>query len=613
MIDPDTFILERSYQPQENEYLFADKQYLPCPDQNNGAYGNGMINFYLSELATSDRLADLYSSYIHVPLVMALQITGNTFAQTPSNAFAMSLKNGNHQLVHMMTITMNNNDIVQSATYHNLKINYEILSSYSDETVKNFGASTGFHGKDSTESWNYQGTSTSVGLGECNNQLIETRTLTTAPYTRSAPGTFVIDSGCGSYHNGNDGRKKRMLESTSFDPANIVGNGAARFTDAGKCDTVAKNYCVPLSTNATEIIYYINAILPCSMLHDFFRKCPLVKGAKIKITLFMNTQCYTKVSVPASVGANLGSDRVYGAVTANVSPYGVIPFQLSPLTTFQADGLAQGVSLTPVVAATAATFAAATLTASLGIGRSLFTINGAYQAHPTKSQCTFYAATYKLSPLQEERYFSSYSKKKILFNDHSCFCNEARFQNIAANTGNVNCQLTAGQSRLRSLLIIPYLSASVHGSAITALTTTYAGNGIFGSPLQSPFSSSPGTLAAYARIKNLQVNIGATPYFNTPINYGFEQYYNEIRGSNSAYGGKMREISSGLLSQPDWESLYPFVYIDLSNHTLSEAYDNIPRSVNVSFTNASNANIDYWIFLNYQREFSIGIDGSIVI
>jgi hypothetical protein len=75
----------------------------------------------------------------------------------------------------------------------------------------------------------------------------------------------------------------------------------------------------------------------------------------------------------------------------------------------------------------------------------------------------------------------------------------------------------------------------------------------------------------------------------------------------------MREISSGLLSQPDWESLYPFVYIDLSNHTLSEAYDNIPRSVNVSFTNASNANIDYWIFLNFQREFSIGIDGSIVI
>ena len=92
MIDPDTFILERSYQPQENDYLFADKQYLSCPDQNNGTYGNGIINFYLSELATSDRLADLYSSYIHVPLVMALQITGNTFAQTASNAFAMSLK-----------------------------------------------------------------------------------------------------------------------------------------------------------------------------------------------------------------------------------------------------------------------------------------------------------------------------------------------------------------------------------------------------------------------------------------------------------------------------------------------------------------------------------------
>ena len=321
--------------------------------------------------------------------------------------------------------------------------------------------------------------------------------------------------------------------------------------------------------------------------------------------------------------------RSYSAITSNVSPYGVIPYQISPLSTGITDSTLQGVTLQTVIAqaadvpgdtagnaAKAAAYvsysAAATLTASLGIGKSVFPLTTASSTH-SKTQCMFYTSLYKLAPLEEERFFGSYAKRTILFDDHIVFCNDNRFLNIASG-GQVSVQLTAGQTRLRSLIIMPYLSGTSHGSPITALGTTYtAGVGQLGSPMQSPFSSCPGTLASYGRINNLNVLLSGSNYYQTALQYGYEQYFNEVRLSKSAYGGKMREISSGLLSQNDWETLYPFVYVDLANHTYSEANDNTPRSVNVSFTNASTVAIDYWIFLVYQRELSISANGSLVI
>ena len=45
--------------------------------------------------------------------------------------------------------------------------------------------------------------------------------------------------------------------------------------------------------------------------------------------------------------------------------------------------------------------------------------------------------------------------------------------------------------------------------------------------------------------------------------YGYEQFVLEVRGSNAINGGIPLGLSSGLLSQNDWENGYRFVYIDL--------------------------------------------------
>jgi hypothetical protein len=83
-------------------------------------------------------------------------------------------------------------------------------------------------------------------------------------------------------------------------------------------------------------------------------------------------------------------------------------------------------------------------------------------------------------------------QKTILYDDFYFY--SQNLTNILPGS-TVNPQLTTGQSRLRSILIVPQISASVNGSTLAGLQTgNYtAGVGQLDSPVLSPFSSSPGS------------------------------------------------------------------------------------------------------------------------
>ena len=78
--------------------------------------------------------------------------------------------------------------------------------------------------------------------------------------------------------------------------------------------------------------------------------------------------------------------------------------------------------------------------------------------------------------------------------------------------------------------------------------------------------------------------------------YGFEEFLQEVRGSNAINGGLPLGLSNGLLSQNDWENAYRYCYIDLSRR-ISQSNDDIARSIQVSFTNAAAYVTDY-IFID---------------
>ena len=86
--------------------------------------------------------------------------------------------------------------------------------------------------------------------------------------------------------------------------------------------------------------------------------------------------------------------------------------------------------------------------------------------------------------------------------------------------------------------------------------------------------------------------------------YGFEEFLQEVRGSNAINGGLLLSLFSGLLSQNDWENAYRYCYVDLSRG-ISQSNDDMARSIQVSFTNAAAYVFDYIFIIGFEKSITI--------
>ena len=558
----DEFAFYSSQQENKTEFIFQNLQHVYVPDQNSGSYPNGQVLFDLASLSNSGKYIDFQQSYITVPLVMNMNVTASTPNLGGENAFALSLKNGFHNLINSMSVEITNAQVVNLTNFSNLDINYKLLTTSSIEDERNFLPSINFC-KDTAESIVYKPVADAGGVGECNN-VIKTTTFSSA----TGYGTSGLNS--------NAGRLERM-KNTSFDP---VAPAVSSLVSAAVCKTVGKNFTE--ATAKTDQTYYILATIPLKILHDLFKKLPLTKGMYMRLILNLNTQCQSVITLNA--GATF---TTYATTSLN----NVFPVMVSPLTT------TNGTVVTD----------ATKVIASLGIGRG-YNTTIAFN-HPVMTSCRFYARVCEMTPMYEEIYLSAIPTKKILYNDILSFTS---FNNASNST--VSQVLTNGISRPRSILIIPQLAGTVNGSAIATLATAYsAGVGVLGSPMNSPFSSSPATTGFQAAISNLNILVSGQNIYQSNYLYGFEQFLQEVRGSNAINGGIPLGLTSGLLSQTDWENGYRYCYIDLSRR-LSQANDDISRSIQVSFTNSAAYAADYFFIISYEKEIVISTStGALII
>jgi hypothetical protein len=554
----DLYTFQSSTTPIEHPYLFQSRQFTFVPDSNSGNYPNGAVVFDLASLSNSGRWLDLKQSYVTIPLVLSVQ--GNAaLTVTAENAFAASLKNGYHQLINSLSVELTNNQIVNLTSFSNLDINYKLLTKTSYEDLQNFGSSIGFQ-KDTTEGILYRSVADPNGLGECNNKIQQT--------------LFTTSNGWGvNGMNFNQGRINRMLN-TSYDP---LATEQAKFTTAALLQQAGKNY-VDRTTSTSYINYYILATIPLRILHDAFEKLPLMRGAYFRLIVNTNTSCLT----------TLTNNNTNYQTISTTSQNNVLPFMISPIGT--GSGFSPGASATSVQV-------------SLGIGKSYNTTTS--YSHPTMSQCRIYGCLYELTPIYEELYLKTTPTKTIKYNDILSF----QVLNTAAG-GQFSQILTNGISRPRYLLICPFLSSVVNGS--TSFTQFTAGFAV-GSPMNSPFSSAPGTCGPQLAVTNFNVLVSGVNIYQSNLNYRFENWLQEIRGSNAVNGGLTQLISSGLLSQTDYENGYPFIYVNLERKA-SQANDDISRSIQIIGTNASSVNVDYYCIIGYEREITVSTStGSLVI
>ena len=216
------------------------------------------------------------------------------------------------------------------------------------------------------------------------------------------------------------------MMNTSFDPVNSVyGSAGAKLVNENATKAVGKNYYTSASSN-TDNVHYITATIPLKIIHDLFKKMPLVKGAYVRLILNLNTQCQSVITITASKFAT------YSTTSLNQT----FPLMISPMATTNGFVLNGTTSITTGV----------------GIAKSFNTATT--YSHPL-STCRFYARMCEMTPQAEEAYLSAVPTKTILYNDILSY----QVLNQASGS-NVSQILTNGVSRPRYLLIIPQMAGT---------------------------------------------------------------------------------------------------------------------------------------------------------
>jgi hypothetical protein len=550
----DSFSYNSSMLENANEYLFKDKNYIYINDQNNGNYPNQQVTFELTSLANNAFPTDFSQCHIDIPISMKLDVTGGAgLADSIENVWAMSLKNGSYHLINDMTISYNDNVVNNPCDMSNLDIHYRMLSMSSDDRqqfadVVNFSLDEA----SSIRYVNTAGGASATGIGECNNVIAKGSSFT------PREGWNGINA------NVNSGRLRRMIN-TSFDATtttlNATTGSIGRYVDNNNLTTVRKNGVY--TRTATAVYYNMMATIPLAILHDFFQKLPIIRGAKLKLTLRLNT----------GVTFNLNTvTNTFTAVDATtLIPKSNVPFMISPISV-AAD--ASGTGLINVTGTL--------LKASINIGGFA-------------SSCQFVACQYDMTPEAEEKYFSS-PERTINFNDYTYYL----VSNVASGA-TINNLIASSLTRIRDIMIFPVLASSNNS------TLGY-------DAMKSPFSSCPATVCPFAKITNFQIQISGRPVFATPINYGYEEFLHNFRSSQSINGGSLKSIgmSSGCIDKTMWENGYGIYYVDLS-HTESEDTDNQAKSITFIGKNESKAVIDYHILIHYEKSIKVNVSNGAIV
>ena len=291
--------------------------------------------------------------------------------------------------------------------------------------------------------------------------------------------------------------------------------------------------------------------------------------------LIINTHLPTTATLVTATGT-----ATYNTATVN-SPYGVCPFQVSPLSTDSTTGL--GLSAVTGIQ---------TMSVKMGIS----SVTGTYVnvlAHPLSS-CRLYACLLTPTPLYEQIYLKN-PVKQLLYNDYLSY---NTMTNIVPG-GTVNQLLTPSLSRLRTLYLFPFLSASANGNS-----------GL--QQMNSPFDSCPSVCAPYAYLTNLQVQLSGMNIYQEVKTMRFQNFLEEVRPKNSINGGLLAGLSSGLIDFNYYNTSYPVIVVDLSRKNVED--DDIAKSVLVSFINSSKRTLDILGIIEYEKCVNLNVEvGSIVL
>jgi hypothetical protein len=620
----DTLVFDMASESEGVPSVFVRKDWLSILDNQNGSYQGNQSVIDTSQLANSNKYINYREAYLTVPMLMVLSAPlSATAASTPLFATypfdnCVGLKNWYGSIVHSFTLDYNGTTIIQQTPYIGLWNSFKLMTSLSWNDVATMGPQIGFY-PDTSESVGKGGltdtdTADAIGSATFNNQIATGLPMVCSPLQTG--NSILSDAST------NLGLQKRQ-KMWNFNPQQFSGSAlntacsqAGTFFSGGGISSAAlatqtstgagiagltnlwKSYLfkrVSCSASVAGCIEWaITAQIYLKHLHSFFERVPLLKGVFCKMTLNLNQ---TSVTLTTTGGTGTTTNGVYSACTVNsplggVSPLMVMSGASVPIANNNDDANGANADLLLSMGCGAElTGFATTYTLSLSVGQRCLNstqtgMTGQQISNsPLGTSIILNAPAYSFSPVFEASYLAD-PVKKIVYTD------VYQYQVLNVATGSVfNNLITNGIANIKSVLVLPFYSSSSNGGLI---------------PFQSPFEGAGGgPTSPYVLFNQFNIQIsGQNAIYNTE-RYSYEQWMNQTYGVNAVNGGMTDGLSSGLVSQKDFETCYSYYYVNCGRMLPVE--EAVPKSVNIIGQNQSAYSVDLYIFVEYGVEIDIDI------
>jgi len=537
---------------------------------------------------------------------MTLSTTNGVFepaTAATSADYALGLKNWFGSIIHSFTLDYAGTTVIQQCPWVNMWNIFKLMTTMSWQDVYTMGPQIGFY-PDSPTSWGFDnlGTTTvpnttTYGAGTSNNTTVGGVGPTNLPLDyQNRFNSFDSLSG-------NVGFTKR-IQYINFDPEGLTANTIDTYNqliDKSQLNLLYKSYIfnkVNASTNGGVgiIEYSITATVYLRHVHSFFQMIPLLRGAFMKMTLFLNnSSAIFTVSGPAPTPPITTAvvDSLL-LTSVNVPVGGVCPFMITAVDSLTDQG---GSNVRPITVSGAA----ATYSATLSVGNrclvpAVKNLVG-YSDAPSASSIYLYTPTYDFNPTFEEIYLSS-PIKSIKYTDVYQF----PVNGIQAGAP-FNSLLTNGISGAVSVLIIPFFSVGT----VSIGGQTYSNNGLTVPCYQSPFDPAGcGATSPLVQFTGFNVVVsGQNAIYNNVVR-SFEEFNNQLYGCNSVNGGLTDGLSSGLISSQGFEMEQCYYYVNVERMLPVE--ESVPKSIRITGINTSRRNLDLFCFVEYKCNLDIDLN-----
>lgn len=541
--DSDKFVFQSALEEQDNSALFQAKRWTHVTDSSSsGGVFNSQLQFDLNTLSSMNQWTDLSQSFIEFPV--KITIRGST-ALTNINPFSAGIKNGFHQFVDSVQLTLGGSTIQTSQLYTNVDTSFKVLTEWSSEELRKYGPSLG------------------IALDGFDNDVSNTGNTS---YSQ-IPMNTLSPSLCGvSYPtNSNAGFKERLdfLNHEVVTPiavgspaaVSILSNMAVNGMGTVQTDAAA------LGANDSFVAFYL-ATIRLKDLCDSIAKMPPIKN--LRGYLYVNYNSATSV-----YESTLATGVVKTNTPVNQAIFGRCqPAMISKLVT---NGVADS-------------------TVTMRCEISGVPSANLPLAQPPITNARLYTPYYVASP-EIDRALSQ--KKTIRYNERF-----VTTVNIGSNAS-TNVTVTPGISNPKRLIMLPILTGT--GTNHVAPNTPLTAFQSF--PELSPFDiAACGGSSPFAALQQLQVSVGNQPMFQEPVSYDAHMFLEEI-AQIGRDGGLDSETGSGLLSQLMWESNYRYYTVDIGRRVAGD--DGASKSIQLSANNATNAPMRLICIVWYEREVII--------